>query len=74
VFFCIRYSGGELVFIEPNDRYFVTPSMRLQQSVDDLFGEETYFAKADTTPPERQRKPWERNKFENGNGNANGED
>jgi hypothetical protein len=28
--------------------------------VDELLGEETYYAKVDTTPPERQRRAWER--------------
>jgi hypothetical protein len=33
--------------------------------VDDLFGEDTYYAKVDTTLPERQKRTWER-KSENG--------
>jgi DNA polymerase III alpha subunit len=68
VYFCIRYPSGQLVFIEPHERYFVTPSITLQQSADELFGEDSYYAKADLTVPERQRKSWERKQFDNGNG------
>jgi len=32
----------------------------LQQAADELFGEETYYAKADTSLPERPRRSWER--------------
>ncbi len=67
VFLCIRRNGGEMVFIESNDRYFVSPSRPLQQAVDDLFGEDTYYARVDTSLPERQKKPWER-RSENGSG------
>jgi hypothetical protein len=38
----------------------VTPSQALQQAVDQLFGEDTYYAKVDTTAPERQKRAWER--------------
>jgi DNA polymerase-3 subunit alpha len=68
VYFCIRYGGGELVYLEPHDRFFVTPSLTLQQTVDELFGEETYYAKADMSLPERQKKPWERARNGNGGG------
>jgi hypothetical protein len=40
--------------------------MELQHTVDELFGEGTYYAKADMSLPERQKKPWERAR--NGNG------
>ena len=36
------------------------PTQGLQQAVDDLFGEDTYYAKVDTTLPERQKRSWER--------------
>ncbi len=55
-----RRPSGEWVFIEVNDRYFVTPSRQLQRAADDLFGPETYYAKVDTTLPERQARRWER--------------
>ncbi|MFM1768142.1 MAG: hypothetical protein RJA22_671 [Verrucomicrobiota bacterium] len=65
LFLCLRRPGGELLFIETHERYSVTPSAGLQQEIDALFGEQTYYAKVDTTLPERPRKPWER-RSENG--------
>jgi DNA polymerase-3 subunit alpha len=67
VFLCIRRAAGELVFIETHDKYSVTPSGEFQEAVDELFGEETYYAKVDTTLPERQKRVWER-RGDNGNG------
>ncbi len=64
-FLCLRRPGGELVFIETHENYSVTPTQQLQQSVDDLFGEDTYYSKVDTALPERQKRAWER-KAENG--------
>ena len=60
LFLCLRRPAGELIFIEAHDRFHVAPSVALQQAVDDQFGEETYYAKVDTTPPERPRRAWER--------------
>jgi len=59
-FLCLRRPGGELVFIETHENYAVLATQALQQAVDDLFGEETYYAKVDTTLPERQKRSWER--------------
>jgi DNA polymerase-3 subunit alpha len=60
VFLCLRRPNGEIVFIETHEKFSVTPSAELQQAVDDLFGEETWYARVDTSLPERARKPWER--------------
>jgi len=60
LFLCFRYPDAPPLFIETHERYGVTPSVAFQQAVDDLLGEETYYAKVDTTPPERQRRAWER--------------
>jgi DNA polymerase-3 subunit alpha len=67
LFLCLRRPAGDLVFIEAHEHFGVTPSARLQQEADALFGEETYYPKVDTTLPERQRKPWER-RSDNGGG------
>ena len=48
------------MFIETNEKYSVTPGQPLQQAVDNLFGEDTYYAKVDHAVPERQKRPWER--------------
>jgi DNA polymerase-3 subunit alpha len=66
VFLCIRRAGGELVFLETHEKYLVTPSQALQQAVDNLFGEETYYAKIDTSLPERAKRVWERKASDNG--------
>ncbi|HXJ55939.1 MAG TPA: DNA polymerase III subunit alpha [Verrucomicrobiae bacterium] len=60
VFLCLRRLTGELVFIETHEKYSVTPSASFQRAVDDLFGEETYYAKVDNALPERQKRVWER--------------
>lgn len=59
-FLCLRRPAGELVFIETHEMFGVTPTQGLQQAVDDLFGEDTYYAKVDTALPERQKRAWER--------------
>jgi DNA polymerase-3 subunit alpha len=59
-FICLRRPGGEIIFIETHENYSVTPTRQLQKAVDDLFGEDTYYAKVDTSLPERQKRAWER--------------
>ncbi len=59
LFLCFVQPGGEVIFVEVHERYFVTPSLALERAADKLFGEETYYAKVDTSLPERQRR-WER--------------
>ena len=66
LFLCLKRPGGEIIFIEANDRFSVMPSRELQQAFDELLGEETYYAKADTTPPERPIRKWERRPEWNG--------
>jgi DNA polymerase-3 subunit alpha len=61
---CFMRPGGEIVFVDTNERFNVAPSLTLQQEADARFGEETYYAKVDTTPPERAPRRWER---KNGN-------
>ena len=60
LFLCFMRSTGEVVFVETHEKFFVTPSRELQQAVDDLFGEDTYYARADTSLPERAPRRWER--------------
>jgi len=57
---CFVRPAGEIVFVETHEKFFVAPSQKLQQAADDLFGEETYYAKVDTSPPERAPRKWER--------------
>jgi len=37
----------------------VLPSLELEEAANELFGKETYYAKVDTSLPERQRR-WEK--------------
>ena len=60
LFLCCRKPAGEIIFIETNDRFNVAPSRELHEEIDELLGEDTYYAKVDTTMPERQRRRWER--------------
>jgi hypothetical protein len=60
LFLCFVKPTGEVIFVETHEHFFVTPSRELQQAADELFGEETYYAKADTTLPERVQRRWER--------------
>ncbi|MGH7976575.1 MAG: DNA polymerase III subunit alpha [Limisphaerales bacterium] len=59
LFLCFMKPAGEVVFIETNERFAVTPSLKLQHEADARFGEETYYAKVDTSLPERQSR-WPR--------------
>jgi len=68
LFLAIKLPGGETAFLESNDRYYVTPSMPLEQAVDAAFGPGTYFAKADTSLPERTPRKWERRSGGGGGG------
>jgi DNA polymerase-3 subunit alpha len=61
LYLCFKQPTGEIVFIETHEKFFVAPSRQLQEAADKLLGEDTYYAKADTSLPERQRRPWERN-------------
>jgi hypothetical protein len=60
LFLCFRRPTGELIFVETHERFHVTPSVELQKAVDEMFGEATYYAKVDTSPPERAPRRWER--------------
>ena len=64
---CFMRPGGEVIFMDTNERFGVMPSLKLQQEANAHFGEETYYAKVDTTLPERAPRRWER-KAESGNG------
>ncbi|HLX69532.1 MAG TPA: DNA polymerase III subunit alpha, partial [Verrucomicrobiae bacterium] len=57
---CFMKPTGERIFVETHEKFFVAPSRQLQQAADDLFGEQTYYAKVDTSLPERVQRRWER--------------
>jgi hypothetical protein len=57
---CFMQPGGGTVFMDTSERFSVTPSLKLQHAFDARFGEETYYAKIDTSLPERAARRWER--------------
>jgi DNA polymerase-3 subunit alpha len=65
---CFMQPGGGTVFMDTNERFSVTPSLKLQQEADARFGEDTYYAKVDTSPPERAPRRWERKNGSTGGG------
>src|SRR5664280_1871101 len=66
LFLCFVLPAGEVIFMEAHDKFAVAPSRALQQAADDRFGEETYYAKVDTSLPERAQRRWERRTEGNG--------
>jgi DNA polymerase III subunit alpha len=60
LFLCFLRPTGQIVFVETHERFGITPSLEFQRTADGLFGEETYYAKPDTTPPERAPRRWPR--------------
>jgi len=65
LFLCFMRPTGEVIFVEPNERFQVTPSRQLQERADALFGEDTYYVKVDMSLPERQQR-WGRKSDSNG--------
>ncbi len=66
LFMAIRKETGEVIFIESHDRFRVTPSKEFEARVETLFGAESFYAKVDSTLPERSVKKYEkRGNYEN---------
>ena len=68
LFLSFRQPAGELVFVSTHEKYFVTPSLALEKAVNELLGEDTYYAKVDMSLPEKARRSWEKK-----NGGGGGE-
>ncbi len=70
VFLCLMLPGGETVFVQAHERFGITPSLELEHAVNKMVGEKTYYAKVDTSLPERQKRSWEKKaeKTDNGSG------
>jgi DNA polymerase-3 subunit alpha len=66
---CFMRPGGGTVFMDTNERFSVAPSLALEHAANKLFGEETYYAKVDTSLPEKARRSWEKK-----NGSGGGEE
>jgi DNA polymerase-3 subunit alpha len=68
LFLCFMRPEGATVFVGAHKHFGVTPSLELEQAVNLQFGEKTYYARVDTSLPERQRRSWERKNGANGSG------
>lgn len=66
LFLCFKAPGGESVYVETNERYSVRPSLELQSAVDRALGPNSYYPSVDTSPPEREKRRWERRAEGNG--------
>jgi len=71
LFLCFMRPEGGTVFVGAHERFGVTPSLELEHAVNKLFGEQTYYAKVDTSLPEKARRSWE--KKNNGGGGGGDE-
>lgn len=69
LFLCIRMPGGETVYIEPSDRFNVTPTIELEDAINALCGPDSYSASGDKTLPEKAARRWK-----TGKGNGNGDE
>ncbi len=70
LYLCLEQTSGAKVFIEAHDRCKVRPGRDLQQAIDAILGDQSYYPAVDTTLPERPVRKWEKR---DGNGNGNGE-
>ena len=60
LFLCFLRPTGEAIFIETHEKYCVQPSLKLEKAAAEIFGDDTYYAKVDTSLPERAPRRWER--------------
>ena len=57
---CFMRPEGGSIFVEPHDRYGVTPSIELEHAVNRMFGDKTFYAIVDKSLPEKARRSWEK--------------
>jgi DNA polymerase-3 subunit alpha len=60
LFLCFLRPEGGSVFVQANERFSVMPSLELEHEANRIFGEKTYYAKVDTSPPEKPKRAWEK--------------
>jgi DNA polymerase-3 subunit alpha len=65
LFLCFMRPDGATVFVGTHEKFGVAPSLELEHAANKIFGEETYYAKVDTSLPEKTRRSWEK---KNGSG------
>ena len=59
-YLCVQMPSGVSVYIEPNDRFTVGPSVELEEALESVCGPGCVFMSADKSLPERQLRKWER--------------
>jgi DNA polymerase-3 subunit alpha len=59
-FLRVRVPSGAFVFIEPNDRYAVAPSVELEKALVAVCGPDSFLVSADRSLPERAQRRWEK--------------
>lgn len=60
LFLALRFPGGEIAYLEPNNHFTVAPSVEFETALTEAFGDGTYSAIADRSLPERALRKWER--------------
>ena len=58
---CLRKPDGASVFLEADGFFNVSPGREFQAAANERFGNDTYYAKVDTSLPEPQRRRYGRN-------------
>ncbi len=66
LFLCFRDAQGAKIFVETNERFKVSPSLALIESILALFGPGSVHVKADTTLPAKMQRKWEKRPSDNG--------
>lgn len=60
LFLCFMRPTGEILFLETHERFFVQPSRQLEDEVNDFLGADTFYAKVDSSLPEKAKRQWEK--------------
>ena len=68
LFLCLMQPDGATIFIQAHERFSVTPSIELENEVNRIFGEKTYYARVDTSLPEKAKRSWEKKPGNGGGG------
>ena len=63
---CFKDPQGAKIFIETNERFKVSPSLALIDSIQALFGPGSVHVKADTSLPAKTPRKWEKRSSDNG--------
>ncbi len=68
LFLCFLRPEGTMIFVATHERFGVTPSLELEHAANKMFGEKTYYARVDSSLPEKAKRSWEKKNNNNGGG------